>query len=98
MSLWTTRSAELVGIGDTVALSVLEHADAIGRIVARTDDGRIQCLLVCHDHKFINVDEDQLLLRINSYFPAPRPASVGAGTDATLPVVPATHRPCVHRD
>ena len=64
MSLWTTRSAELVGIGDTVALSVLEHADAIGRIVARTDDDRIQCLLVGHNDRFVNVDEDQLLLRL----------------------------------
>jgi len=68
MSLWTTRSAELVGIGDTVALSVLGHADAIGRIVAKTDDNRIQCLLVCHTNRpgtFITVDEDQLLLRVN---------------------------------
>jgi len=68
MSLWTTRSAELVGIGDTVALSVLGHADAIGRIVARTDDDLIQCLLVCHSTEpsaFVVVEEDQLLLRIN---------------------------------
>lgn len=67
MSLWTTRSAELVGIGDTVALSVLEHADAIGRIVAKTDDDQIQCLLVCHTNKpgaFVTVGEDQLLLRV----------------------------------
>ncbi|HEX6684548.1 MAG TPA: hypothetical protein VF062_17220 [Candidatus Limnocylindrales bacterium] len=68
MSVWTTRSAELVGIGDTVALSLLGHADAIGRIVARTDDDQIQCLLVCHSCKpdsFVTVEEDQLLLRIN---------------------------------
>jgi len=67
MSLWTTRAAELVGIGDTVALSVLGHADAIGRIVAETADDKIQCLLVCHTDRpntFVNVDEDQLLLRI----------------------------------
>jgi hypothetical protein len=68
MSLWTTRSAELVGIGDTVALSMLGHADAIGRIVAKTEDDLIQCLLVCHSCRggaFVNVEEDQLLLRIN---------------------------------
>lgn len=67
MSIWTTRSRELVGIGDTVALSVLGHADAIGRIVARTEDDQIQCLLVCHTcrpNTFIKVDEDQLLLRV----------------------------------
>ena len=66
MSLWTTRARELVGIGDTVALSVLGHADAIGRIVAKTADDRIQCLLVCHQRQpgsFVTVDEDQLLLR-----------------------------------
>lgn len=68
MNLWTTRFAEPVGIGDTVALSVLGHADAIGRIVARTADSRIQCLLVCHANRpdrFVTVDEDQLLLRLN---------------------------------
>jgi hypothetical protein len=67
MSIWTTRSRELVGIGDTVALSVLGHADAIGRIVAKTDDDQIQCLLVCHacsSKSFIAVDEGQLLLRL----------------------------------
>jgi hypothetical protein len=67
VSLWTTRSAELVGIGDTVALSVLGHADAVGRIVAKTDDEQIQCLLVCHTvrpNTFVNVDENQLLLRV----------------------------------
>lgn len=67
MSLWTTRSEELVGVGDTVALSVLGHADAIGRIVAETADGRIQCQLVCHTCRpgtFVKVDEDQLLLRV----------------------------------
>ncbi|HZM76649.1 MAG TPA: hypothetical protein VFC19_13030 [Candidatus Limnocylindrales bacterium] len=71
MSLWTTRSAELVGIGDTVALSVPGHADAVGRIIAKTDDDQIQCLLVCHTSRhtarpgrFVNVDEDQLLLRV----------------------------------
>ena len=67
MSVWTTRSDELVGIGDTVALSVLGHADAIGRIVAKTADDKIQCLLVCHTGRpntIINVYEDQLLLRV----------------------------------
>jgi len=68
MSVWTTRSSELVGIGDTVALSVLGHADAIGRLVAKADDDRIQCLLVCHTCRpgtFVKVDEDQLLLRVH---------------------------------
>jgi hypothetical protein len=68
MSIWTTRSRELVGIGDTVALSVLWHADAVGRIVAKLDDGNIQCLLVCPTclpNTFVAVTEDQLLLRLN---------------------------------
>ena len=67
MSLWTTRSEELVGIGDTVALSVLGHADAVGRIVAKTAEDQIRCLLVCHTYRpntIVNVDEDQLLLRV----------------------------------
>ena len=69
VSVWTCRSDELVGIGDTVALSVLEHSDAIGRIVAQTEDDQIQCLLVgchasCQPGGFVTVGEDQLLLRV----------------------------------
>lgn len=69
VSVWTCRSDELVGIGDTVALSLLQHLDAIGRIVAQTNDGQIQCLLVgCHPSccpgDFVTVEEDQLLLRV----------------------------------
>lgn len=69
MSVWTCRSDELVGIGDTVALSLLNHSDAIGRIVAQTDDDRIKCLLAgchpsCSPGDFVTVDEDQLLLRV----------------------------------
>lgn len=69
VSVWTCRSNELVGIGDAVALSVLNRADAVGRIVAKTNDDRIQCLLVgrhgsCSPGWFVTVDEDQLLLRL----------------------------------
>jgi len=72
LSVWTCRSDELVGIGDTVALSLLAHSDAIGRIVAQTDDGQIQCLLVgCHGSccpgGFVTVEEDQLLLRLYTW-------------------------------
>lgn len=70
MSLRTCRSEELAGIGDAVALSLLEYPDAVGRIVAKTDDDRIQCLLVgSHPPRrpgtFVTVVEDQLLLRVN---------------------------------
>jgi len=68
MSLWTTQFDELVGIGDDVALSLLEHSDAVGRIVAKTDDGDIQCLLVrcrsCQRGRMVTVREDQLLVRV----------------------------------
>lgn len=65
---WQTRANESVGIGDLVALSVLKHADAVGRIVAEADDGRIQCLLIRGGNnardKTVKVDADQLLVRV----------------------------------
>lgn len=65
---WTTRANEVVGIGDLVALSVLKHSDAVGRIVAEADDGRIQCVLIrggnCQPGFFVTVDEDQFLIRV----------------------------------
>lgn len=68
MSLWTTRSNELVGIGDLVALSLLDHSDPVGRIVAKADNGHVQCVLVrcntCEPGIFVYAEEDQLLLRI----------------------------------
>ena len=68
MSIWTTRAKELVSCGDLVAISILAHADAVGRIVAETDGGQIQCLLVRGSHtkpgEFVTVDEDQLLVRV----------------------------------
>ncbi len=68
MSVWTTRADELVGFGDLVALGVLRHADAVGRIVAETDRGLIQCLILRGNHltpgEFIEVEEDQLLIRV----------------------------------
>lgn len=68
MSTWTTRAKEPVRCGDLVALSVLRHADAVGRIVAEADDGQIKCLLVRGSHtepgEFVTVDEDQLLVRV----------------------------------
>ncbi len=68
MSMWTTRADETVGFGDLVALSVLNHGDAVGRIVARTQEGLVQCLIVrgngARPGTFIDVDEDQLLVRV----------------------------------
>jgi len=68
MSLWKTRANELVSIGDLVALSVLAHADAVGRIVAETESHKIQCILVrggnCEPGSLVQVEEDQLLVRV----------------------------------
>lgn len=68
MSVWTTRANELVSFGDLVALSVLAHADAVGRIVAEADEGKIQCVLVRGGNatpgSFVTVEEDQLLVRV----------------------------------
>ncbi|HCT77230.1 MAG TPA: hypothetical protein DGG94_07450 [Micromonosporaceae bacterium] len=68
MSIWTTRANEIVSLGDLVALSVLDHADAVGRIVAQRDGGLIQCVLVrgssVKPGEFIEVEEDQLLVRV----------------------------------
>ncbi len=66
MSTWVTRSAELVGVGDMVALSVLGHADAVGRIVGEAEDGQVRCALTCHGCMpgQVVVGEDQLLLRM----------------------------------
>ncbi|WP_203914408.1 hypothetical protein [Rhizocola hellebori] len=70
MSVWTTRADEPVGPGDLVALSVLAHSDAVGRIVAGADDGTIQCLLVRGGNAkagtFVHVEADQLLVRVFS--------------------------------
>jgi hypothetical protein len=70
MNVWTTRADELVGIGDMVALGLLEHSDAVGRIVTETDDGQIRCMLVrcnsCEPGSLVTVDEEQLLLRVCS--------------------------------
>jgi hypothetical protein len=68
MSIWTTRANETVRIGDLVALSVLRHADAVGRIVAEADRGRIQCELVRGGNhargKLVHVEPDQLLVKV----------------------------------
>ena len=68
MSIWTTRANETVRHGDLVALSVLKHADAVGRIVAATDLGLIQCELVrggsVYPGAYIEVEESQLLVRV----------------------------------
>ncbi len=66
MSAWVTRCGDRVGVGDTVALSVLTHADAIGRIVGAGEGGQVRCALVCHGCMpcQVAVDEDQLLLRM----------------------------------
>lgn len=66
--MWTTRANEVVGIGDLVALSVLRHSDAVGRIVAQADSGHIQCILIrggnCQPGHVVHVEEDQLLVRV----------------------------------
>lgn len=68
VSIWETRAQELVGIGDMVALSVLAHSDAVGRIVAEAADKKIQCVLVrgsnCKPGDFVTVDAEQLLVRV----------------------------------
>jgi hypothetical protein len=70
MSLWTTRAYEPVGPGDLVALSVLSHADAVGRIVESNNLNLnlIQCVLVRGNHvkpgTIIEVEQEQLLVRV----------------------------------
>ncbi|WP_020519396.1 hypothetical protein [Catelliglobosispora koreensis] len=70
MSTWTTRADEQVSFGDLVALSVLAHSDAVGRIVAEGDNGKIQCVLVrggtTKAGDFVTVEEEQLLVRVYS--------------------------------
>lgn len=70
MSIWTTRADELVSFGDLVALGVLAHANAVGRIVAETQNGKIKCVLVrggsADPGTFLTVEEDQLLVRVYS--------------------------------
>lgn len=70
MSSWATRADELVGVGDLVALSVLAHTDAVGRIVGGADDGRIECFLIRGSNAktgtVVHVDADQLLVRVLS--------------------------------
>ena len=68
VSVWTTRANESVGPGDLVALSVLAHADAVGRIVAAGAANLIQCVVVRGGYAkpgaVIDVEEDQLLVRV----------------------------------
>lgn len=68
MTIWTTRAGEHVGLGDLVALSLLAHSDAVGRIVAEVDGYQVQCELVRGSriklgHR-VAVDESQLLVRV----------------------------------
>lgn len=69
MMIWRTQQDEIVTYGDTVALGVVEHADAVGRIVAQTPDGRIRCILVhcngCQPGALVTVREEQLLARMD---------------------------------
>jgi hypothetical protein len=68
MSVWTARANEPVGPGDLVALSVLAHADAVGRIVSAGGLNLIQCVVVrggsAKPGSVIEVEEDQLLVRV----------------------------------
>jgi hypothetical protein len=63
---WTTRSGEIVRCGDLVALSLLEHPDAIGQVQGEAGDGQVSCMLVhcksCRPGRLVAVQEDQLLL------------------------------------
>jgi hypothetical protein len=65
---WTARSGEDVGIGDVVALSLLEHRGAIGLVEAATEDGGVSCLLMacdsCPPGRHVAVQEDQLLVMV----------------------------------
>ena len=66
---WATRANETVQVGDLVALSVLKHADAVGRIVAEADDDKVECELVRGGNHasgtFITVERDQLLVKVH---------------------------------
>jgi hypothetical protein len=67
--IWRTQQGEIVTYGDAVALGIVEHADAVGRIVAQAADGRIQCILVhcngCQPGVLVTVTEEQLLVRMS---------------------------------
>lgn len=68
MPKWMTRANEPVGPGDLVALSILSHMDAVGRIVAPGSDGAIQCVMVrgskVRPGEVVSVEADQLLIRV----------------------------------
>lgn len=68
MSTWITWAKEAVQVGDLVALSVLKHSDAVGRIVGETDHGRIQCVLIRGGNgkpgDTIIVEPGQLLVKV----------------------------------
>lgn len=63
---WTTRSREIARRDDLVALSLLEHPDAIGQVLGEADDGQVSCMLVhcksCRPGRLVVVQEDQLLV------------------------------------
>lgn len=69
MTIWTTRADEPVEVGDLVALSVLKYADAVGRIVAESPGGQVQCVLLRGGRPgsagtTVLVEPDQLLVKV----------------------------------
>lgn len=72
----TYRSDELVGVGDTVMLSLSAYSKAARRVVAKTDDGQVQCLLNgCQSRQpggMLNVHEDQLPAQVHWQQQSPR--------------------------
>lgn len=66
--IWRTTFGDEVTSGDLVALSVLKHSDAVGRIVAETDNGHVQCALIRGGNRaagvFVAVEPDQLLVKV----------------------------------
>lgn len=65
---WITRGKERVGIGDLVALSMLKHSDAVGRILGPVGEGLVLCELIRGGNKAagktVVVEPDQLLVRV----------------------------------
>ena len=67
--IWLTQRSEEVGIGDLVALDLLNDKDAIARIEAAHGTGAIRVKIVDSVHpraigRYTLVTEDQLLLRV----------------------------------
>ena len=66
--IWRTGANEEAGPGDLVALSLVYHADAVGRIIGRAGDDLVECELIRGRRvtvgKKVQVAADQLLVRV----------------------------------